>query len=52
MITILDLLCFSIVLLEGGFSMFAPETTPESSKLAQHYIQLQPGIRSTIYDQP
>ncbi len=41
LITLLDLLCFSIGLIEGGVSCFAPETTPESSRLAQHYHWLQ-----------
>ena len=40
LITLLDLLCFSIGMIEGGPS-FAPEPTPESSRLAQHYQWLQ-----------
>jgi hypothetical protein len=40
LITLLDLLCFSIGMMEGGPS-FAPEPTPESSRLAQHYQWLQ-----------
>jgi hypothetical protein len=39
-ITLLDLLCFSISLIEGG-SGFSPDHTPESEKLAAHYVQLQ-----------
>jgi hypothetical protein len=45
-ITILDLLCFSIGLIEGGVSMFAPSPTPESSKLAAYYTQLQESAAS------
>jgi hypothetical protein len=41
LITLLDLLCFSIGLLEGGVSMFAPVNTPESSNLAAVYIALR-----------
>jgi hypothetical protein len=41
LITLLDLLCFSIGLIEGGVSMFAPAPTPESSKLASVYIALR-----------
>jgi hypothetical protein len=41
LITLLDLLCFSIGLIEGGVSMFAPTDTPESSKLAANYIALR-----------
>jgi hypothetical protein len=37
LITLLDLLCFSIGLIEGGVSMFAPSPTPESKKLAGVY---------------
>jgi hypothetical protein len=40
LITLLDLLCFSIGLIEGGISMFAPAPTPESTKLAAYYLQL------------
>jgi hypothetical protein len=40
LVTILDLLCFSIGLIEGGVSCFAPETTAESAKLAAHYMGL------------
>jgi hypothetical protein len=48
LITILDLLCFSIGLIEGGVSAFAPEPTPESTELARHYRQLQqPDARTT-----
>lgn len=39
-ITILDLLCFSVGLIEGGVSAFAPETTEESSALAAQYRRL------------
>ena len=41
LITMLDLLCFSIGLIEGGVSCFAPEMTRVSSHLAQHYQWLQ-----------
>lgn len=41
LITLLDLLCFSIRLVEGDGSMFGPETTPESSKLASVYMALR-----------
>jgi hypothetical protein len=41
LITLLDLLCFSIGLVEGGVSMFAPAETSESSKLAADYRQLR-----------
>jgi hypothetical protein len=37
LITLLDLLCFSVGLIEGGVSMFAPSATPESQKLASVY---------------
>jgi len=37
LITLLDLLCFSIGLIGGGVSMFAPAATAESSKLAAVY---------------
>jgi len=40
LITLLDLLCFSIGLIEGGVSMFAPAPTSESSKLASVYMAL------------
>jgi hypothetical protein len=46
LITLLDLLCFSIGLIEGGVSCFAPETTPESSRLAQRYQWLQQKVAS------
>ena len=41
LITLLDLLCFSIGLVEGGVSMFAPPETPESSSLAAKYLALR-----------
>jgi hypothetical protein len=41
LITLLDLLCFSIRLVEGYGSMFGPEPTPESSKLASDYKTLR-----------
>jgi hypothetical protein len=41
LITLLDLLCFSIGLIEGGISMFAPVQTPESSRLAAEYMALR-----------
>ena len=40
LVTVLDLLCFSIGLIGGGVSMFAPAPTPESSKLAAVYASL------------
>ncbi len=40
-ITILDLLCFIIGLKGARVSMFAPEDTDESRKLASQYIALQ-----------
>lgn len=40
LITLLDLLCFSIGLIGGGVSMFAPAPTPESTKLAAVYATL------------
>jgi hypothetical protein len=40
LITLLDLLCFSIGLISGGVSMFAPAPTPKSSKLAAVYATL------------
>jgi hypothetical protein len=39
LITLIDLLCFSIGLTEG-VSMFAPESTAESASLAQHYVMM------------
>lgn len=41
LITLLDLLCFSIGLIEGGVSMFAPADSPESLDLAARYLELQ-----------
>ena len=41
LITLLDLLCFSIGLIEGGVSMFARPPTKESSRLAAVYIELR-----------
>jgi hypothetical protein len=41
LITLLDLLCFSIGLIEGGVSMFAPADSPESLALAAQYLELQ-----------
>jgi hypothetical protein len=40
LITLLDLLCFSIGLIHGGVSMFAPAPTFESQKLAAVYATL------------
>jgi hypothetical protein len=40
LISILDLLCFAIKLKHGG-SGFAPETTPESERLAAYYRTIQ-----------
>jgi hypothetical protein len=40
LVTLLDLLCFAICLEKGG-SGFAPASTPESLKLAQHYKRLK-----------
>ncbi len=47
LITLLDLLCFSIGLIEGDVSMFAPPPTQESSKLAAVYMKLR-GFHSAI----
>ena len=47
LITLLDLLCFSIGMTIGGVSMFAPPLTADSSMLAQHYAQLQ-SVVSTL----
>lgn len=44
LITLLDLLCFSIGLLGERISMFGPPPTAESSKLAAHYLWLQTEI--------
>jgi hypothetical protein len=41
LITLLDLLCFSIGLIEGGVSMFAPADSPKSLALAARYLELQ-----------
>lgn len=41
LITLLDLLCFSIGLIEGGVSAFAPEVTPASLAFAAHLRDLQ-----------
>jgi hypothetical protein len=41
LVAILDLLCFSIGLIEGGVSCFVPESTPESNRLVLHYAQLR-----------
>jgi hypothetical protein len=41
LITLLDLLCFSIGLIEGGVSMFAPPPNQESLRLAAVYIALR-----------
>jgi hypothetical protein len=40
LITLLDLLCFAMVLAHGG-SSFAPDRTPESKKLADYYRTLK-----------
>lgn len=40
LVTLLDLLCFSVGLMEGGVSMFAPSSTPESVQLATVYATL------------
>jgi hypothetical protein len=40
LITLLDLLCFAMVLAHGG-SSFAPDRTPESQKLAEYYRTLK-----------
>jgi hypothetical protein len=40
LVTLLDLLCFSIGLMEGGVSMFGPTPTPESLRLADDYRTL------------
>ncbi len=41
LITLLDMLCFSIGLIEGGVSMFAPADSPESLALAARYLELK-----------
>lgn len=41
LITLLDLLCFAIGLIEGGVSCFAPSPTPQSAALAAHYRQIE-----------
>jgi hypothetical protein len=41
LITLLDLLYFSIGLMEGGVSMFAPADSPESLALAAQYLGLR-----------
>ena len=46
LITLLDLLCFSIGMIEGG-PVFAPETTPESFRLAQQYHWLQQNVSAS-----
>jgi hypothetical protein len=46
LITLLDLLCFAIGMIEGGVSSFAPETTPDSARLARHYRWLQKKVAS------
>jgi hypothetical protein len=40
LITLLDLLCFSIGLVEGGVSMSIPGESPAASKLASDYVAL------------
>jgi hypothetical protein len=50
-ITILDLLCFSVSLIEGG-SGFPAERTPESEELAAHYLQLGAAFRATDLGSP
>jgi len=40
LITLLDLLCFAMVLAHGG-SSFAPDHTPESKRLADYYRTLK-----------
>jgi hypothetical protein len=47
LITLLDLLCFAIGLIEGG-SAFRPEQTPESLSLAAHYTVLK-SLSTTLY---
>jgi hypothetical protein len=46
LITLLDLLCFAIGMIEGGVSSFAPETTSDSARLARHYRWLQKKVAS------
>jgi hypothetical protein len=46
LITLLDLLCFAIGMIEGGVSSFAPETTPDSARLARHYGWLKKKVAS------
>jgi hypothetical protein len=40
LITLLDLLCFAMMLAHGG-SVFAPDRTPESKRLADYYRMLK-----------
>jgi hypothetical protein len=40
LITLLELICFAMVLAHGG-SSFAPEYTPEAAKLAERYRRLR-----------
>lgn len=47
LITLLDLLCFSIGLIEGGVSMFAPADSPESTALAARYLELRHFIKDS-----
>jgi hypothetical protein len=40
LITLLELICFAMVLAHGG-SAFAPDDTPESNRLAERYRRLK-----------
>jgi hypothetical protein len=51
-ITILDLLCFIIGLRGGRVSLFAPEDTEESKKLAARYIGLKPNDAPNFWSVP
>lgn len=50
LITLLDLLCFSIGLIEGGVSMFAPAHTPESLRLSAQYVALSSFHKQQLHE--
>lgn len=52
LITLLELLCFAIGLIEGGVSCFAPSPTPQSAALAAHYRELGRLSAVTRWDSP
>lgn len=49
LITILDLLCFGIGMIEGKVSCFGPPDTPQSKRLAGEYLRLQ-GLSEFVVD--